>query len=109
MFLLLCLSSLLNVMVCFFKLQANYSYYFNHQIYCSSMICILLPWQQGERNTETQKGRSGTLEIQSRSISLSSAMVVLPQRLNEKHFAAEFAVLARNALVFSHGRLHSDS
>lgn len=49
-----------------------------------------LPWQQGERSTETQKGHSGTPEIQSRSISLSSAAVVLPESLNEKHFGGRF-------------------
>lgn len=48
------------------------------------------------------------LEIQSRSISLSSAMVVPPENLNEKHFAAEFADLARSArfcFFFNRGRV----
>ena len=40
------------------------------------------------------------LEVQSRSISLSSAMVVPPENLNEKHFAAEFADFAWSALFF---------
>lgn len=43
--------------------------------------------------TETQKGFSGTLEIQSRSISWSSARLVLRERPNEKHFTVEFEVL----------------
>ncbi len=50
------------------------------------MVCMLFPWQQGDRNTETQKGCSGILEIQSGSISLSGAMIILPDGLNEKHF-----------------------
>lgn len=54
-----------------------------------------------DSKVEETPGHSRTvqepLEIQSRSISLSSATVVPPENLNEKHFAAEFADLARSA------------
>lgn len=44
----------------------------------------------GEREQKRQRRRS-------RSISLSSVRVVLPESLNEKHFAAEFADLVCSA------------
>lgn len=64
-------------------------------------MCVLLHRQKGERNTETQSGRSGSLEIQSRSISLSSAKVMKPGSLNEKHFASSACGFCLKCSIFS--------
>lgn len=58
------------------------------------MICILLPWQQGEKNCKTQRGPLGTPEMQSTSMSLRNEMVMVPESFDKKHFAATFEVLA---------------